>query len=195
MITANAGQWDWLAEAAEVQALIEATNARIAMEWGRLRAAGAGLPERCPRLETGGLAVDAGEGRAKAGSPLLLWWLAGIYEMEVGSIKQCLSAIKWRLDAIMRWIDTVVARLPDGPDLREEEVVAVLRSVRPSIDRIEGLFQEIREYLIKVNRHIRQMNRIWQRAAGRVLTALMCCAAGAALGTGVAILADWIGKM
>ena len=178
MVTATAAQGDWLAEAEEVQRRIEDTNALVEKEWGRIREAGAGA---APRLDAGELAA-AGASRGKGTPPRVTRWLAGDYDMRAAAIRQCLSAIKWRLNIIIQWMDTVMARLPEGLDLRDEEVAGVLRSVRPSLDEVEALFQEIEGYLSEVNRLVQQMNRLWFSAVGRVLMGLAALALGVGAG-------------
>ena len=194
MSAVNALGARWPEAVVDTQREIEATNARIEKEWDRLRAADAGLPERRPRLDAGGLEVEAGEGPRAIRPRWLARRLAEDYEWQVEAVRLRTNAIRLRLEVIGRWLDRVMERLPEGPGLRDEDVVAVLSSVSPSVEEVAALFEEIQDNIREIRSLIRGIKHPVRRAAGRILRALMFCAAGALLGAGLAVLADWIDK-
>ena len=185
----------WPEAVSAAQKEIEATNARIEKEWERLRAADAGLPEGELRLDAGGWAVPEWEGRAENRPHWAARLLGDDYNRQVERLIWRINAVMRGLDVICQWLDAVMARLPEGLNLRDEEVKAVLNSLSPSVEDIEYLILETADHIREIKGLIHGIKHPLRRAFGRVLILSAVLTFSSGVGVGLAFLGNWIGKM
>jgi hypothetical protein len=180
MATAVVGQRDWLTTALRTKERIESTNARSQEEWKKIRAADPCILDEHQHIDAsdwqvGGKATGSKDHRVA----LILWRL---------------DAIIWRLNIINNWLDTITRRLSEPRSDYQETIRNILLDIKPSVEDIGSIFQEINAYVSQVKNLIREIRRSWLRYTAIFLFSMVGTVGAGVLGVTIGlIIANWVG--
>ena len=179
MVAAVVGQRDWLTTALTTRERIESTNARVQEEWQNIRAAD-------PHILGGNQHIDASDWEVGKKA-------VGTKDRRVASILWRLDAIVWRLNIINNWLDAIIGRLSDDKSDGKGNVRDVLLGIKPSVEEIGVIFQEIKGYIFQVRDLIKEIRNSWRRYAVIFLLGLIATVGAAAIGVAIGSqITNWV---